>query len=477
MTLHHHSGKEMSDADVGYRRGLSARTVQMIAIGGAIGTGLFYGTGSAIAQAGPAIILVYLAAGLAIYVVIRALGELLVYRPVSGSISEYAEQFLGRFAGFASGWTYWAVWITTCMAEVTVAGVYVQFWWPSIPQWVTAFIVLVALTGANCVSVKLFGEAEFWFSMIKVAAILATIAVGIAVLLPFTPWAPSSTASLGNLWHNGGVFPNGFRAALSTLQVVMFAYAGMELVGVTAGEVADPKTTLRKAINTLPYRIGLFYIGALIVLVSVQSWRNYRAAQSPFVIMFEHLHLSAIAGIVNFILLTAALSSCNSGLYATTRMLRSLAVRGAAPQGLQHLNPRTVPIGAVCSSALAMGLGVLINYVAPAQAFLYITSLATVGLLAIWGLILASHLTYRRRVATGLLPASDYQLPGAPYTTISALIFLLLVAALLLLTADGRTALTTSLIWLAILALGYLATRHRQTTPNTLNIATPQCRD
>lgn len=431
----------------------------MIAIGGAIGTGLFYGAGGAIEKAGPALILAYLMAGLAVFVIMRALGELLVYRPVSGSISEYAEEFLGRFAGFANGWTYWAVWVTTCMAEITVAGRYVQYWWPPVPQWVTALVVLVVLFGANLISVKIFGEAEFWFSMIKVTAIIGMIIIGIGVLLPIAHFGPSAGPSLTLLWKDGGFFPTGFSSALLSLQIVVFAYVGVELVGVTAGEAHDPKVTLRKAINTLPFRIGLFYVGALIMILSIQSWRNYHAGHSPFVAVFQYLNIPAAAGIVNFILLTAALSSCNSGIYSTGRMVRSLAQRGDAPGGLQALSSRHVPMLAICLSALAMGIGVLVNYVSPDKAFAYVTSVSTIGIIFVWGSILVSHMVYRKRVGAGLLPASDYRLPGAPYTTVLALAFLALVVVLLFFTEDGRTAILVGVVWFFIVVLGFFIHR------------------
>ncbi|MUL62126.1 amino acid permease [Mycobacterium sp. CBMA293] len=452
--------------DAGYQRGLSARTVQMIAIGGAIGTGLFYGAGGAIEKAGPALILAYLVAGLAVFVIMRALGELLVYRPVSGSISEYAEEFMGRFAGFANGWTYWAVWATTCMAEITVAGKYVQYWpWGhTIPQWVTALVVLIVLFVANLISVKVFGEAEFWFSMIKVTAIIGMILIGIGVLLPFTGMAPGPGSSVSNLWNDGGFFPTGFSSALLSLQIVVFAYVGVELVGVTAGEADNPKVTLRKAINTLPFRIGLFYVGALLVILSVQGWRHYHAGQSPFVAVFQYLNIPAAAGIVNFILLTAALSSCNSGIYSTGRMVRSLAQRGDAPSGLQNLSSRHVPMLAICFSALTMGVGVLVNYLSPDKAFAYITSVSTIGIIFVWGSILVSHLVYRKRVAEGVLPASDYRLPGAPYTTVLALAFLALVVVLLFFSDDGRTAILVGAIWFVIVSLGYFVHRGDRAT-------------
>ncbi|MFE7719491.1 amino acid permease [Nocardia rhizosphaerihabitans] len=443
----------------GYSRGLSPRTIQMIAIGGAIGTGLFYGAGAAIEQAGPSLILAYLAAGLAIFVIMRALGELLTYRPVSGSFAEYAHEFLGRFAGFATGWSYWAVWVSTCMAEITVAGKYVQYWF-DIPQWVTALVVLAVLFAANLISVRIFGEGEFWFSAIKVTAILAMIMIGIGVLVFGFGHAADPTVT--NLWADGGVFPHGFGQTLLVLQIVVFAYVGVELVGVTAGEARDPKATLRKAINTLPFRIGLFYVGALVVIMSVASWRGFHAGRSPFVEVFEQIGIPAAAGIINFVLLTAALSSCNSGIYSTGRMLRSLALRDEAPARFAALSKQSVPFTGICASAGAMVIGVVVNVISPDKAFAYITSVSTVGIIVVWGVILVCHLKYRAKVRAGELPASDYRLPGAPVTNWAALGFLGLVVVLLLWTDGGRTALVVGAVWAALVCAGYYAFGRRE---------------
>ncbi|WP_067689118.1 amino acid permease [Nocardia jejuensis] len=457
------SAEGATPGDEGYSRGLSPRTIQMIAIGGAIGTGLFYGAGGAIEQAGPALVLAYLAAGLAIFVIMRALGELLTYRPVTGSFAEYANEFLGRFAGYATGWTYWAVWVSTCMAEITVAGKYVQYWF-DIPQWVTALVVLGIMFTANLVSVKVFGEGEFWFSAIKVTAIVAMIVIGIGVLIFHFGHATNPTVT--NLWNDGGVFPNGFGQALLALQIVVFAYVGVELVGVTAGEARDPKRTLRKAINTLPFRIGLFYIGALLVIMSVSSWRTFHSGRSPFVEVFEQIGIPGAAAIINFVLLTAALSSCNSGIYSTGRMLRSLAQRQEAPAGLGALSKQSVPAAGIALSAAVMVIGVGVNYFSPEKAFGYVTSVSTIGIIFVWGIILLCHLIYRTRVRRGLLPASDYRLPGAPVTTVIALIFLALVVVLLFFTESGRTAIVVGLVWGVLVCAGYpLLSRTRSETP------------
>ncbi|MGH3323693.1 MAG: amino acid permease, partial [Streptomyces sp.] len=274
-------GSTETPQEEGYQRGLGSRQIQMIAIGGAIGTGLFLGAGKAITKAGPSIILAYAVAGIVIYFIMRALGELLMYRPVSGSFAEYAREFLGPFFGFVTGWTYWLFWVVTGITEVTAAATYMQYWWPEVPQWASALVFTLILYGANLISVKLFGELEFWFSMIKVTAIIGMILIGIGVLtLGFSD--AGETASVTHLWADGGFFPKGIGGTLMTLQIVMFSFLAVELVGVTAGESVNPKKTLPRAIKTVPWRIALFYVGSLTVILSVVSWTAFEPDTSPF---------------------------------------------------------------------------------------------------------------------------------------------------------------------------------------------------
>ncbi|WOC13354.1 amino acid permease [Gordonia sp. MP11Mi] len=454
-----------TSVDEGYQRGLTSGTVQMIAIGGAIGTGLFYGAGGAIEKAGPALILAYAVAGLAIFIVMRSLGDLLLYRPISGGISEYADEFLGRFMGFSQGWTYWAVWVTTCMAEITVAGKYINYWWPSIPVWVTALVALIVLFGANLISVGLFGRAEFWFSAIKVTAILGMIIIGIGVLLPISGLGPDVGPSVTNLWSDGGFFATGFTNALLSLQIVMFAYVGVELVGVTAGEAQNPRVTLRRAINSVPFRIGIFYVGSLLVILSVRSWKDFHEGTSPFVAVFQYIGIPGAAGIVNFILLTAALSSCNSGIYSTGRMVRSLSQRGDAPSALANLSGRQVPVSGIVLSAVVMAIGVIVNVVDPDHAFTYITSVSTVGIVVVWATIVLCQVVYRFKVRAGVLPDSGYRVPGGLVSSIITIGFLLLVIILLFFNKDGRIALVVGAIWFTIVTVcyfGWTGGRRRQ---------------
>ncbi|TLS42877.1 amino acid permease [Streptomyces montanus] len=465
-----HDGSEALGGDApaeGYQRGLNGRQVQMIAIGGAIGTGLFYGSSTSIANIGPSLIACYAIAGVVIFFIMRALGELLTYRPTSGSFADYAREFFGPFAGFVTGWSYWALWVTACMSEVTAAGHYINYWWPSVPVWTTAAVALVVLFAANLVSVKIFGELEFWFSTIKVTAIVAMIVIGVGILT-FGFSSVGDTASVSHLWADGGFAPNGAWQAMLAMQGVIFAYLGVELVGITAGEAENPKQTLRKAINTLPVRIGIFYVGSLIVILSVYSWTKYSPGVSPFVQVFAAVGIPGAAGIMNFVILTAALSSCNSGIYSTGRMLRGLAVNGEAPKAAARLSGRRLPLPALVASALVMGIGVIVNIVSPDKAFLYITSVATCAGLWTWAMILSAHLRYRTKVRAGLLPAADFRMPGAPVTNWIALAALASVVGLMASDGDTRLGLYVFAVWLVVLAIGYRLSHRKASSDRDL---------
>ena len=444
----------------GYERGLGPRQVQMIAIGGAIGVGLFMGAGANIATAGPSIVLMYALAGCVVFLIMRALGELLLYRPVTGSFAEYAREFLGPFFGFATGWTYWLLWVVTGMAELTAAAIYIHFWFPAIPQWISALTFLVVLFGVNLISVKIFGEVEFWFSMIKVTAIIGMIVIGLGVLtLGFSE--VGDTASASNLYAHDGFFPNGIGSSLMTLQGVMFAYLAVELVGVTAGESEDPEKTLPKAINTLPWRIIFFYVGALLVILSVVKWTEFSEGESPFVKAFSEMGIPLAAGIVNFVVLTAALSSCNSGMYSTGRMLRTLADNGEAPRVFSKLSSTKTPAFGITVSVLFMGIGVILNYIVPEKAFGYVVSVATAAGIWTWLMILISHVLYRRAVDAGRLPASSFPAPGGAKCSWVAIVFLLFVTGLIAYDADSRVCLYVMAGWAAALGVGWAVLKAR----------------
>ena len=440
--------------DEGYRRELGPRQVQMMAIGSAIGVGLFYGSGAAIAAAGPAIIVTFLVAGLAAFLVMRALGELVLYRPTSGSVMDYAKEFVHPFAGFATGWSYFLAAVTVCTAELIAAGHYLAYWFPAVPVWVTAAVALSILMVANLLSVKLFGELEFWFAGVKVVAILALIVVGVGVLM-FGFSSLGDTASVKNLWQRGGFAPNGMGQVVFMMQAAFFAYSGIELAAATAGEAVDPRKTLRSAINLLPLRIIVFYVGSLGVILALMPWTSYSDNRSPFVQAFAGIGLPAAAGVMNFVVLTAALSACNVNIYMASRLVRRMSIQGEASAVFRRLSGRQVPAPAIALLAIGIALGIGINIASPERAFALLVAVATCTVLWAWAVILVCHLRFRSAVRSGRLPANDFRMPGAPVTNWITLAVIALVVALLAGNAETRVALYVGAGWVALLVLSY----------------------
>jgi amino acid transporter, AAT family len=445
-------------------RGLKDRHVQLIALGGAIGVGLFLGSGRAIAQAGPGLVFAYAIGGIMIFFVMRALGELLLHRPVAGSFATYAEEYVSPFAGFATGWSYWFTWVVTGMAEITAVGIYTNYWFPELPQWIPAIVALGVLYGVNLIAVRLFGELEFWFALIKILAITALLIAGPLVLI-FGWGEVGQTASVANLWEHGGVFPTGVLGVLLALKIVMFAFQGVELIGVTAGEVEDPEKSLPKATNAVVFRILIFYIGALVVIMSLVPWTELHAGESPFVMVFDRIGLPAAAGIINFVVITAAASSCNGGIFSTGRMLYTLAQFGQAPRAFAKVNRNHVPATAITTSVAVMLIGVVLDYFIPDQVFVYVTSVALVGALWTWAMMVVAHLGYRRAVARGEAAPVRFRMPGAPYSNWLVLIFLGMVFILLGTEESTRVAIYVAPIWFGLLGLGYHFTRRAQLQP------------
>lgn len=447
----------------GLQQGLNKRHIRMIAIGGAIGTGLFLGAGRAIHDAGPALILVYAITGVFIFIIMRALGELLLYRPVTGSFAEYAKEFLGPAYGFVTGWGYWMTWTVTGMAELTAAGVYIKFWFPGIPQYLTAFVMLAALITLNLIAVGAFGEGEFWFASIKIIAIISLIVGGIMAIV-FGIGHAGKAGTPANLFNHGGFVPNGWGHVLLAFQIVVFAYVGVELLGMTAAEAKDRETVLPKAINSVPFRIVLFYVGSMVVLLSLFSWSDFSADRSPFVQAFSGIGVTAAGGIMNFVVLTSALSSCSSGLFSNGRLLKRLADDHMAPAALAKTSSRHVPARGILISGGFMMVAVFINAIVPEKAFVYITSVSTLGAMWCWAIILVSHMVYRKRLARGLVSASSFRLPWATPLCVATLAFLAIVTGLLALDADTRVALYAIPLWAAILVGGYFLFGRRHMT-------------
>ncbi|MCO7127151.1 amino acid permease [Sporolactobacillus shoreicorticis] len=440
-------------------RKLKNRHIQLIAIGGAIGTGLFLGSGKAIHLAGPSILFAYLIIGVALFFVMRSLGELLLSNTAYTSFTDFAVEYLGPWAGFVTGWTYWFCWIMTAMADITAVGKYIQFWF-NVPQWLPAFLCLIVLTLLNLLTVKMFGEIEFWFAIIKVITIIALILLGlIMIIVGFK--TDTGHASIQNLWSYGGLFPHGINGFFLGFQMAVFSFVGIELVGVTAAETADPEKNIPRAINSLPIRVLLFYIGALFVILCIIPWTQLNADNSPFVKVFTLVGIPAAAGIINFVVLTSAASACNSGLFSTSRMLFSLGRVGNAPKSFSVLGKSAVPSTALMSSTLALSVGVILNYFLPDIVFTLVTSISAICFIWVWGVILVAHIIYLKK-RPDLSRASKFKAPFAPFINWVILAFFIFLLILIGMAADTRVALFVTPVWFLILAIAYLLHRKKK---------------
>lgn len=437
-------------------RGLEERHITLMSLGAAIGVGLFLGSATAIKMAGPGILLAYAVSGMVMFFIMRALGEMAIEKPVAGSFSKYARDYLGPLAGFITGWNYWFLWVVTCMAEITAVGVYMGFWYPDVPAWIWALAALVIMTTVNFLAVKAYGELEFWFALIKIVAILSMIIIGV-LMIAFGIGNGGIATGISNLWENGGFFPNGAKGLLLSLQMVMFAYLGIELIGVTAGEVKNPEKSLSRAIDSVFWRILIFYVGALFVIMSIYPWTEIGTQGSPFVLTFEKVGIPAAAGIINFVVLTAALSSCNSGIFSTGRMLFNLAEHGEAPASYQTLTRNGVPGKAIIASAGVLLIGVLLNYLVPAKVFTWVTSIATFGAIWTWAVILLSQIRYRKSLSPQQQQGLKYKVPLFPFTSYISLAFLAGVIVVMGFSADTRIALIVGPLWLLSLTVVYYA--------------------
>lgn len=411
--------------DAGYAKALKARHIRMIAIGGSIGTGLFLGAGGRLALGGPALALVYAVCGVFAFLMMRALGEMAVYRPSSGAFVSYAREFLGEKGAYITGWMFFIDWCASVMAETTAIALYLRYWtvFQSIPQWVLALVTLSLVVGLNMMAVKFFGEAEFWFAMVKIIAIVGFMVVASAVLLSRHQVA-GDTPGIGLITEHGGLFPHGLIPVITLTLGVVFAFGGTEMVGVAAGEAQDAHKVIPKAVNSIFWRIGLFYVGSVILLTLVLPWTAYSKSESPFVTFFSALGIPDIGGVMNLVVITAAMSSMNGGLYATGRTLRSMAIAGSAPRIAKGLSKQGVPRAAVLITAGLGIIGVLLNYVRPSEAFDIVMNLAGIGIAGTWISIMLSHWAFVRRANKGLLERPTYRLRGAPVVNAVTIAFL-----------------------------------------------------
>lgn len=462
--------------DEGYAKSLQPRHIGMIAIGGAIGTGLLLGAGGKLLVAGPGLALSYAIAGLFGYLVVRALGELTLHRPSSGSFVSYAREFLGERGAYVAGWMYVLNWSTTGMADSTAVALYLHYWggFQAVPQWLLALLALVVVLTINLVSVRLFGEIEFWFAIIKVVAILSFLVIGVWLLSTSHP-VGGQVPGVRMIKESGGFFPLGVMPVFAVLQSVVFAYAGIEMVGITAGETEDPAKVVPRAVRSVTWRIGLFYVCSVLMLSLLLPWNQYSASQSPFVTVLSKIGVPAIGGIMNLVVLTAAMSSLNSGFYSTGRVLRSMASAGSAPRFAAALSSRQVPYGGILFTCGVSTLGVGLNAWLPGEAFEIVVNFAALGVISTWAMIMVCHLLFVRSTRAGdaghaadpLAAASlvrpEFRLRGWPWINVLTVAFLgyVVVEMGVYGGTTGRWTIAAIPVIALALALGWRAARRR----------------
>lgn len=447
----------MLPQEKGLKRGLSARHIRFMALGSAIGTGLFYGSASAIQLAGPAVLLAYLIGGAAVFMVMRALGEMAVHNPVAGSFGQYASTYLGPMAGFILGWTYAFEMIIVCLADVTAFGIYMGFWFPEVARWVWVLGIVFLIGGLNLCNVKVFGEMEFWLSLLKVGAIVAMILGGFGIMLFGIHSAGDTQASgLSNLWAHGGFMPNGIGGLIASFAVVMFAFGGIEIIGITAGEAKDPQRVIPKAINAVPLRILLFYVLTLFVLMAIYPWPQIGSQGSPFVQIFSNLGIGSAATILNIVVISAAVSAINSDIFGAGRMMYGLAQQGQAPKGFAQLSRHGVPWMTVVVMGAALLGGVVLNYLIPENVFLLIASIATFATVWVWLMILFTQVAMRRSMTKEQVAELKFPVPFWPYAPAAAIVFMLFVFGVLGYFPDTQAALLVGAVWIVLLVVAYL---------------------
>ena len=451
----------------GFQQHLGPRQLQMIAIGGAIGTGLFLGAGGRLASAGPSLFIAYAVCGFFGYLMLRSLGELVCHRPSSGSFVSYAREFYGEKAAFVSGWLYWMNWAMVAIADSTAIAIYVHWFGQysafvaAIPQWAVALAVVVLVVVTNMISVKVFGEMEFWFSLIKVAALVIFLIVGICFVIFGSPTGSETGFHL--ISDHGGIFPAGGMATLMIVQGEVFAYAGIELVGTTSGETRDAQKVIPQAINTVILRIAVFYVGSVLLLCLLLPYTAFKKGESPFVTFFSSIGVNAAGPIMELVVITAAMSSLNAGLYSTGRILHSMSHAGSAPKFAAMMTKSGVPFGGILLTAAVALLGVVLNYFVPSDAFEIVLNLSALGTIAAWATISLSHQKFVSLTKKGLYSRPSYRAPLAPYTNWLTLVFLAVVIVLIAVDYPVGTLTLGSFLVIVVplLFIGWFAVRGR----------------
>lgn len=447
------------------KRKLNARHMQMIALGGTIGVGLFMGSTSTIKWTGPSVLIAYAIAGLFLYLIMRALGEMLYVDPDTGSFSKFASEYIHPLAGYLTAWSNIFQFVVVGMSEMIAIGGYFNFWWPHLPTWIPGLIAISFLTIANLISVKMFGELEFWFSLIKVVTILLMIIIGLGLIV----WGIGNNfhpIGIGNIWKHG-FFTGGFKGFIFALSIVLASYQGIELIGVTAGEAEDPQSTLVQAIRSTVFRILIFYIGAIFVILSIYPWDKLNNVGSPFVETFAKIGITAAASIINFVVVTAALSGSNSGIYSASRMSYTLANNGQLPDRFLKLNRHGVPFYSVVSISFGIFIGVLLNAVVPIfwphaeNVFVLVYSSSVLPGMIPWFVILISQIEFRRQHKSEM-GNHPFKMPFSPWSNYFTLAFLLLTLVFMFFNPETQISILVGVVFLVIMTLIYYLKFHNK---------------
>ncbi|MGO3111458.1 MAG: amino acid permease [Latilactobacillus curvatus] len=447
------------------KRNLTARQMQMIALGGTIGVGLFMGANTTIEWTGPSVLIAYGIAGLLLYLIMRALGEMLYVDPDTGSFAKFATEYMHPIFGYLTAWSNVFQFVVVGMSEMIAIGGYLEFWWPNLPGWVPGLVAITFLCAANLISVSMFGELEFWFALIKVVTIILMIVAGLGLIV-FGIGNHMHPVGISNLWTHG-FFTGGFKGFIFALAIVLASYQGIELIGITAGEAENPQSTLVKAIQSTVARILIFYIGAIFVILSIYPWNELSQVGSPFVQTFAKIGITAAASIINFVVITAALSGANSGIYSASRMTFTLANNGQLPKRFLKLNRHGVPFYAVGAISLGILIGVILNAILPlvypkaGNVFVLVYSSSVLPGMVPWFVILISQIAFRKQHADKMAQ-HPFKMPWSPYSNYITLAMLAITLIFMFINPETRISIIVGLIFLMIMVVIYFVKFGRQ---------------
>ncbi|WP_295731168.1 amino acid permease [uncultured Limosilactobacillus sp.] len=441
------------------KRSMTPAQMEMIAIGGTIGSGLFMGATSTIKWAGPSVLLAYAFVGLILYGVMRALGEMIYISPGTGSFADYGTMYIHPLAGYLVKWSNVFQFIIVGISDIIAMTQYLNYWWPNLPDWLSGIIMIIFLTLANLASAKAYGRLEFWFAMIKVVTIIVMIIIGLLVIVlgMGNHWQP---VGISNLWRHGGFFPNGLKGFVFSMAVIAGSYQGIELLGITAGESASPRHAIIKSVKSVIWRILIFYIGAIFVIVSIYPWDQLKAVGSPFVETFTRVGITGAAGIINFVVLTAALSGANSGIYSASRMLFKLAIDKEVPAFFGRLSKRIVPNVAIVTISFWIFLGFVVNFIltsvssASKDLFVIVYSSSVLPGMVPWFVILLSELNFRKTNPERLTD-HPFKMPLYPAYNYFSLVMLALIVIFMFINPDTRVSVSAGVVFLVVMTLIY----------------------